>query len=65
MHLFRGLLHFQNADDLHCALDGSSQATPACHAVCCCSPVALADPNPKQTKFGELTQGSLLMRKET
>lgn len=65
MHLFRGLLHFQNADNLQCASDSSSQITPARFAVCCCSPVILVAPNPKQKKFRELAQGKFLMKKET
>lgn len=59
MHLFGGLLHFQNADNLQCYLDSSSQTNPARLTVCCCSPVALVDPNPKQKEFGELAQGKL------
>jgi len=65
MHLFRGLLHFQHADNLQCALDGSFQTTAVWLAVCCCSPVALEDPNPNQNKSGELAQGKLLTKKET
>lgn len=58
MHLFRGLLHFQKADNLQSALDGSSQTSPECLAVCCCSPVALVDPKRIGTR-------KLLLRKET